>query len=306
MAAHPNIRYLKHDEIDIAKWNRCIIHADNSFIYACSWYLDHMSKHWDALVLSDYEAVMPLTWNRKYGIYYLYQPFLTPQLGITGKKITKEITEAFLRVIPGKFQFAEINLNIGNGFDISGFQLKKGADYCLDLNRTYKTISSHFNENLKRNLKKAVAAGCEYRNNIPANDVLKLAKSQLVQYTRLQKDDISRFKKLTEYLRNQNSASAAGVYHNKELLSSCIFFYDAKRAYYILAGNDPKGKRMGTSHYLLDRFIRDHAGKDIVLDFVGSDFPSIAQFYKSFGAAPDYYRSLKINRLPKLVKWLKK
>jgi hypothetical protein len=306
MSSHLNIVYLRHNEIDITKWDNCIAGADNGLIYSFSWYLDHMAKHWDALVLDDYKAVMPLTWNRKYGIYYLYQPFLTPQLGISGKKITKEIAEAFLQAIPGKFQFVEINLNTGNDFDIKGFQLKKGADYCLDLNRTYKTISSHYNENLKRNIKKAVAAGCEYKNHIPIDPVLKLAKSQLVHYTRLQKDDISRFKKLIEFLSSRNSASASGVYHNNELLSCCIFFYDAERVYYILAGNDPKGKRISTSHYLLDLFIREYSGKDIVLDFVGSDFPSIAQFYKSFGAEPDYYRSLKVNRLPKLVKWLKK
>ena len=32
---------------------------------------------WDALVLDDYAAVMPLTWRRKYGTRYLYQPAFT-------------------------------------------------------------------------------------------------------------------------------------------------------------------------------------------------------------------------------------
>ena len=283
-----------------------LANAANGLIYAYSYYLDHMAKHWDALVLNDYEAVMPLTWNRKYGIYYLYQPFLTAQLGVIGKKITKEITEAFLQAIPKKFQFVEINLNTGNDFDVPGFHLKRRYDYFLDLTRTYKTIAPYYNQNLVRNIKKAVTAGCEYQSNIQANSVLELTASQLVQYTRLQKDDISLFKKLVEFLTAKNNASASGVYHKNELVASCIFFYDKKRIYYILAGNDPKGKRIGASHYLLDQFIREHAGKEFVFDFVGSDFQSIALFYKSFGAEPDHYRSLKLNRLPRLVKWLKK
>ena len=49
---------------------------DNGLIYAYSFYLDTMAKHWDAFILNDYEAVMPLTWNKKYGITYYYtSPF---------------------------------------------------------------------------------------------------------------------------------------------------------------------------------------------------------------------------------------
>ena len=65
----------------------------NGFIYGYSFYLDHMAKHWDALVSGDYEAVMPLTWNRKYGIYYLYQPFLAAQLGVFGASINAATVE---------------------------------------------------------------------------------------------------------------------------------------------------------------------------------------------------------------------
>jgi hypothetical protein len=227
-------------------------------------------------------------------------------LGIVGKKITKEITEAFLQTIPKKFQFVEINLNRGNDFDVKDFPLKRRDDYCLNLGRAYKTISSHYNQNLTRNIRKATVAGCEYRTKIPAEKVLKLASSQLVQYTKLQKDDLSRFKKLVDFLIAQKKAETVGVYHNNELLASCFFFFDKKRIYYILAGNDPKGKKIGASHYLLDQFIKEKAGNDLLLDFVGSDFASIALFYKSFGATPEHYRSLRFNKLPKLVKWFKK
>ena len=76
------IRYVTYQQIDKAKWDACIASVDNGSIYAYSFYLDTMAKHWDALILNDYEAVMPLTWNKKYGIAYLYQPFFTASLGI--------------------------------------------------------------------------------------------------------------------------------------------------------------------------------------------------------------------------------
>ncbi len=100
-----NIQYITRDKIDIAKWNSCIDTADNGLIYSYSFYLDHMARQWDALVLNDYEAVMPLTWNNKYGIYYLYQPFLTAQLGVFGKNISAKLLEEFLNAFPTKFKY---------------------------------------------------------------------------------------------------------------------------------------------------------------------------------------------------------
>ncbi|HQW43835.1 MAG TPA: hypothetical protein PLX74_06630, partial [Chitinophagaceae bacterium] len=86
----------------------------------------------------------------------------------------------------------------------------------------------------------------------------------------------------------------------------CIFFFSHQRAYYILVGNSPNGKTIGASHMLIDAFIKDYAGKNIALDFEGSDIPSLAFFYSSFGAVHETYPALKINRLPFYLKWMKK
>src|SRR5678810_1090309 len=114
MAHSFTIGYLSHHEIDKTKWDRCIKEADNGLIYGYSFYLDHMAGQWDGLVLNDYEAVMPLTWNKKYGIHYLYQPFLCAQLGLFGKNISTALLEAFLHSIPKKFAYWDIYLNHQN------------------------------------------------------------------------------------------------------------------------------------------------------------------------------------------------
>ncbi len=107
MSGSMNIQYLTQQQIDKTKWDHCIADAPNGLIYGYSFYLDHMAKHWDALMLNDYEAVMPLTWNKKYGIHYLYQPFLTAQLGVFGKNITEEQVENFIQAIPSKFRLSK-------------------------------------------------------------------------------------------------------------------------------------------------------------------------------------------------------
>ncbi|MDP3354122.1 MAG: hypothetical protein Q8S44_10335, partial [Flavobacteriaceae bacterium] len=66
------IYYVKRQNLDIEKYDTCIDRALNSRIYAYSWYLDIVADHWDALILNDYEAVMPLPWRSKYFIKYIY------------------------------------------------------------------------------------------------------------------------------------------------------------------------------------------------------------------------------------------
>src|SRR4029078_29310 len=110
MTTGNQIKYLQNKEIDKAKWDACITNAPNVLIYGYSFYLDAMARHWDALVLGDYEAVMPLTWNKKYGVYYLYQPPFAAALGVFGKQVTASLLSDFLKVIPSKFKYWDLSL----------------------------------------------------------------------------------------------------------------------------------------------------------------------------------------------------
>jgi hypothetical protein len=71
-------------------------------------------------------------------------------------------------------------------------------------------------------------------------------------------------------------------------------------------GNNPDGKTIGASHAVIDAIIKDHAGKNLLLDFEGSDIPSLAFFYSSFGSVEEKYAAIRLNRLPFYLKWMKK
>src|SRR5687767_4485589 len=105
MSESKAIRFIKRGEIDAARWDETVSKAPNGLVYVFSFYLDHMADDWDALVLGDYEAVMPLTWKKKFGIYYLAQPFLTAQLGVFGEKVDARLVNNFLAAIPSKFKY---------------------------------------------------------------------------------------------------------------------------------------------------------------------------------------------------------
>ena len=142
MNASGNIQYLTYEQIDKAKWDVCIDKAVNGLIYGYSFYLDNMADNWDALVLDDYEAVMPLTWKKKYSILYLYQPFLTAQLGVFGTTMSTELLERFIQRIPVKFKYIDIYLNQQNVFSIPKFDLYKRSNYILNMDKPYNYLYS--------------------------------------------------------------------------------------------------------------------------------------------------------------------
>lgn len=312
MSETGNIQYLTQQQIDKVKWDACIEKADNGLIYAYSFYLDHMAKHWDALVLNDYEVVMPLTWNKKYGIHYLYQPFLTAQSGVFGERVTEKQCGDFIQAIPSKFRFIEIPLNSGHISGVpSGYPILR-SNYVLDLNKPYAELYKGYRENVQRNIKKAEQAGSKVEKGFDVEKVIKLALQQMKSYSKESKENVERFRKLYHFLEQQKKATTYGITLNGKLLASCVFFFSHNRAYYILVGNHPEGKTIGASHALIDAFIKDHAGKNLptgqagmILDFEGSDIRTLAFFYSSFGAVELAYPQLRLNRLPFYLKWLK-
>lgn len=301
------IVHLTHQQIDKKKWDACIEKAPNGLIYAYSYYLDEMSIHWDALILNDYEIVMPLTWNKKWGIAYLYQPFLAAQLGLFGKNISGQHVEAFIKAIPPSFKYIDISLNSSSLPPGENWPGSLRSNYILNLQKSYDYIWGHYSDNIQRNIKKALQQGCTIKKEIEAEKIILLAIQQMKEQGQEEKDNINRFRKLYQELHARDMTKTYGVYSAQgELLSSCIFFLSHRRSYYILVGNDPASKSTGASHALIDAFIKDHAGREMVLDFEGSDIPGLALYYSAFGGKQEKYFSLKWNRLPFFLRWLKK
>jgi lipid II:glycine glycyltransferase (peptidoglycan interpeptide bridge formation enzyme) len=265
-----------------------------------------MAKYWDALVLRDYEAVMPLTWNKKYGFYFLYQPAFTASLGVFGKNLTKEIIDHFLSMIPSKFKLVEISLNSGNIIgDPKSFLLLR-SNYILNLNRSYEEIYKVYRDNHKRNISKALQLGCSVSKEIAVEEIIQLNKEQMQHVDGTKPGDYPNFKKLYEFLKNKEQAKTYAIVNStNKVLASAVFFFSHNRAYYIMVGNHPDGKTIGASHALIDAFIKDHAEQNLILDFEGSDIRNLAFFYSGFGATEEIYPALKINRLPFYVKWMK-
>lgn len=307
MKQSPSIQYLTYKEIDFQKWDHCIANASNGLIYGYSYYLDNMSRQWNALVYGDYQAVMPLTWHKKYGVAYLYQPFLAAQLGVFGNDITAYLLQSFLDAVPTRYLYWDIYLNHKNIFPLERFSLYQRKNFVLSLHKPYHELYEQYRENTKRNIKKALQLDCKAVKNVAVEKVIELAVLQMRGYTKESTENIERFKNLYDLLSERKQAVCYGILSSKDqLIASCVFFFSHNRAYYILVGNHPDGRTLGASHALIDAFIKDHAGQNLLLDFEGSDIRNLAFFYSSFGAVEENYSAIRLNKLPFYLRWFKK
>lgn len=297
MKSNSHIRYIPRLEINTDAWNTCLECSQNELIYGHAEYLDHMAKNWDALVLNEYEAVMPLTWNSKWGIKYLYQPPLTPQLGLFSVSgLTIELVSAFVDAIPKEYKFSEIFLNYAN----SESRLLPHDNFILDLRRSYSEISASYKQDLLKNLKRSVKHKFIYEEFKDLDRALDLHQHRYQERTaHVKKPDYERFRHLCHLLRAKGSILLRSIsLNNQELLALALVLRSQKRLYLLESTTLQNGRECQANHFLLDAIIREFASQDLIFDFVGSSIPGIAHFYKNYGAVNQPYFFYYMNQLP--------
>lgn len=300
------LQYIKHSDIDSEKWNQCIDGAQNSRIYAYDWHLDRTAIVWDALVLGDYDFVMPLPVRRKWGINYLYQPLFSQQLGIFPVP-PKNIALLFYLEIVKLFTYSSFHLNSKNPQleNVEMIEFHERKNYLLPLSEDYRTLANSYSKNTKRNLTKANKNDLHLIIGIRLEEYIEFKKKNLA--VQLSRSELNSLKSLIAFGQYKGFGEIYGVYSANNELCAAVYFCQWKdRIIYMNAASNQTGKDLACMHFLIDSFIQKHATKNLILDFEGSMLPGVARFYKGFGAAPESYSHLKFNRLPLPLKWLKR
>jgi hypothetical protein len=297
--------YLEHKKIDYKKWDNCIVNAGNSRVYAMSWHLDRTAEIWDALVLGNYDFVMPLPVRKKWGIKYIYQPLFSQQLGIFPAP-SEEIASLFYTKVASLFRYSDVQINSQNlVLSMKDIEFVLRENYLLELTKKYKNISSGYSNNASRNIAKSRKNNLHYVSGLRIEDYLEFKESN--SQPQLNKYDFIRLKSLIAIGQYKGIGEISGVYSSDNRLCAAVYFCRWKdRLIYMNAATSSMGKEVGGMYFLLDQFIRQSAGTGMVLDLEGSMIPGVARFYSGFGARPESYHQLRINRLPQLVKWLKR
>lgn len=300
------IRYLKNEEINFSKWDKCVESSLANMIYAYSWSLDLLADDWDGLVLDDYEAVMPLPFRKKYSFYYLYQAEMMQQGGIfSSKLLNSKIVQEFIDAIPSHFRLVEIMLNYTNNFPLD--MLTQRINLILDLSPSVLNLRTAYSENTKRNIKKAKKQNISLHHSFDWKNILSLFSENKANELKIGKSWLKRLTAIAHALYHKTYGHTISAYNTKNQCIAGIFYvYYKKRVYFLFSGSGTEAKSVGAMHFLVDALIEKFAEDQNILDFEGSNNEGLARFYKSFAATEQNYPFLKINNLPFYLKWMKK
>ena len=290
------IKLLDHTEIDRERWDQCINHAIFETIYPYSWYLDLVSPGWDALVLDDFRAVMPLTWTKKLGFRLLLQPILAQQLGVFSKDpLDHALLEEFLNAIPARFRYIDICLNIENRDVPTKWESFERHNYELDLSLP----EDSYNKNTRRNLQKGQSQDFEFRS-ISAREYLYLKFHGMkdarpgVRWSYLEN--------LFGGLIRLKKAEIFGLFQGDDLQAGAILGYSASRTIYLNGCNSDAGKETRAMFVMMDNLISQCRGAERIFDFEGSNISGVARFYEGFGGKRTVYPRIVKTSFPFLKK----
>lgn len=295
------ITRINHQDIDFKKWDQTILTSATPFVFAQSFYLNATCPQWDALIIGDYESVFPLTHKTKFGFTYLPQPPFTSQLGAFGK-VNLEIEQLFFKYITQHYKLIDIELNISNKI-ASEFITPKNT-YILNYQSEYK-----FNQNTKRNINKAIDNGLIVER-VEDKDVISLSQKYLNPFleneVNLTKSTVAL---LDDLLKNSIESKTLFTFKvldkNQTIKALGHFICNGKHALYLKGTNFDKADNSGSMHLLMKYAIEFFADKSTFFDFGGGSKQGLANFYMGFGGQVSTYSFLQVNRLPRLIKFIK-
>jgi len=303
------IRYFKHNQIDKSKWDHCIENSFNKLPYAYTWFLDLVSPNWDALIDEDYLAVMPLTHRRKYGLQYLYQPILCQQLGVFSTKNRGVFTiDSFIESIPTKFKLVEINLNTKNCLsdNLKAVRKIQNVNYILPLNENFETIQRGYIKNHRKNINKFKEQFQE--PNIQRVTYLEFYRFKLGFINQWKNKFSESFKQgyltILKNLEELGKMESYLIYDDDKILLGGICYIFVNEMVTVQTFITEIGRKSGVMYFMIDKFIKENATKDLTIDFMGSMIPGVAYWIKGFGSTETYYDFIRCNRLPGIYNFM--
>lgn len=303
------IKYVSYHDIDKQKWDECIAGSINRLIYVQSFLLDIMSANWDALILNDYEVVMPVCYKQKWGIKYLYQPAFIQQGGIYFKKnLAQDIPYLFYKELYKHFRFAEVCLNFANpAVTLPGINFSSRNNYLLDLKLSYDIISSAYSKNAAQELRRLKKFNLKYVISGHTDEAIEMYMQLYGKGMSYSKSDYDNFKTLCKNLAAKNQVLLRQIRNDEdELFALVLLLKDGHRLYNIISCILPEGKKYSANYFLYDELVKEFSGQPLLLDFEGSDVEGIKYFYEKFTQVNQPYLFMKYNRLPWPLKVFKK
>lgn len=280
------IHCLNPNEISPQDWNRCVFKSSFFRFEALYEYIDAITAgHWMAFVDDNFEHVMPVPISYPYGIRSAYQPFSTQQLGIFGPEQTLKTFIPFYQKLKKKVYRFQIQTPAYHSDSKPEFVSLK-TNYILNLRKDIQQLRNEYDENTRRNIKRAYKAGIEIRQTENLTKLISFYRQELGLNTdKVPNSHFIQLENALMALQKMNFMFIKEAWLNGELCGMALFLHYKK---YVLYPIGASRKKMGAGifHFLFDQVIEEWSPKADILDFEGSDIPGVARFFSGLGGEP--------------------
>lgn len=299
------IKLIPRNKINDQQWNSLLEKIPGNNVYSLSWYMDALAENW--MIASDEKMnnVMLLPFKVKAGVKLTYQPFFSREVACHLDE--NHLPSDVIHLLKKDFRQVEFALNDVRGIDAKKFKTQKWQHQYLNLQDSYKNIFQNYSDNAKRLIKKAQNAELRIVSSIDFNSVIQLfKKSKGDELKEIKKEDYEKLKKLMSIgLKNKIGKCYHVLNSDNDLLAAGYFFEWNGYLIYLKGSASEKGKKLGAMYFMFDQLIHQKCGTLNELDFGGSKVPSVANFYKKFGATDREYYFIKHQNLPLYFKLMK-
>lgn len=296
------VAHLTHAQLDKAQWDACVSASPQYMLYGLSWYLDAVSPGWEALVCQQggrYVAVMPLPLRHRYGIRFVHQPLFCQFLDVYATQaIDKQL---FVDALQKRLRLVR---SLCVAYQAQGIESEERCTHILDLSQPYERLQSLYSADRLTNLRRAGSYAWRWVESTDPEPLIRMFASYHEQ--RIEGGIHPMSYQILRRLFAEVQRRGVGVLRyalspEGHLEAGCWWVYSGKRIVYLFNAASPLGRRGNARTWLLDEFVKEHASQAYLLDFESPMIPSIAAFYRSFGAEPSPYWCWSYNRLPR---WL--
>ncbi len=285
-----NIRFLKNNDINTYKWDKCISKSINANASVFSWYLDIVNPTWGALVMDDYLAVMPLPIRESYGIKFLQNPPFSEEYTIYAKiPPDKNLQLKFTEKLISRFKYINIKLDIPK-FEHQNFKYKTQYFLELDLIHPYKSLKSKFSKNLSEQIKQSDNA-CHFINDILPNNIINAVLSSYPNYN-TRKLDILRM--LISNLMRKGAAHIIGAYNkHNELVGIICFAVTHAKARLFFTWEHPDFKNIYPLTGLINFYIKSNNETNLTVQFPTADNSEDSKLFSEFSNSQFTFYQIK-------------
>lgn len=289
MSARP-VR-ISRKELDEVKWSALAAQSDFPYFMSLS-YLDAVSPNWEALIINDYEAVLPIFPQQKFGLSVSLQPLFLRSLDVLGNKDFSFILFAELKSI---FALIDLNFTTEVKDKLGEIDAKSFVFQVIPLEEGYEGVRENYSENVRRKVKQFQKQGGTIALHSEPEKLIQLFQSEKANvYETMTDEAYNALITLMQASLKNGKGKLFAAMMNGEIEAMAFFIFEETATLYLKGIANEAGRKSGALQAVFDRVIQESCTlKKRIFDFGGSHQTGLSTFNRKFGAKDFQYFRIK-------------